>query len=159
MYKFFFLFVNLLARFIVKLLQELLYSCRYISKMTHWYYKKIFLWILAKNVGRKKTNNYIFIFAKKKKQDQKNENLWKKLFSGRKFLLAVCPAYSRCHVFYPSYFILFYFMLFYFNLAKECIYLNKIPLFYTLLVGWGPKVDRSTLQCDFVLPHTFKISR
>lgn len=37
-------------------------------------------------------------------------------------------------------------MLFYFNLAKECIYLNKIPLFYTLLVGWGPKVDRSALN-------------
>lgn len=120
--------------------------------------KKFFYGYLQRTWGEKNQQLY-FHFCKKKKQDQKNENLWKKLFSGRKFLLAVCPAYSRCHVFYPSYFILFYFMLFYFNLAKECIYLNKIPLFYTLLVGWGPKVDRSTLQCDFVLPHTFKISR
>lgn len=109
--------------------------------------------------GEKKQQLYFHFCKKKKKARQKNENLWKKLFSGRKFLLAVCPAYSRCHVFYPSYFILFYFMLFYFNLDKECIYLNKIPLFYTLLVGWGPKVERSALQCDFVLPHTFKISR
>lgn len=29
----------------------------------------------CKERGEKKTNNYIFIFAKKKKQDQKNENL------------------------------------------------------------------------------------
>lgn len=64
---------------------------------------------------------YIFIFAKKKKIKEE-KNLWKKLFSGREFLLAACPAYPRCHVFYPSYFILFYFIL---TILRIFIYWNR----------------------------------
>ena len=82
----------------------------------------------------------IFSFLQKKKRQKKRKNQWKKLFSGREFLLDVCQRY---HLFYPSNFILFYFS---FNDPNDFIYLKKkrrrVPLFSTCSLAAGSKVEK-----------------
>ena len=104
----------------------------------------------CKEHGKK---TYIFIFAEKKRQ-KKRKNQWKKLFSGREFLLDVCQRY---HLFYPSNFILFYFS---FNDPNDFIYFKKrrrrVPLFSTCSLAAGSKVEKlsSVWLCSSTHTHT-----
>lgn len=132
-------------------LQELLYSCRYISKRTHWYYN-----VFLMDTGKKHWKKLYFHFCKKKKKDKRREKSVKEIIFWEGIFIS-CLSKMSCVLSQ-----LFHFILFYFSLTILRILFietkSSIILYLTCSLSVGSKVKRGCPWCDVVLPHMFWIS-